>query len=195
MGNAVFLLLAGFATSVDSMSSFMWELAKNQKVQNKLRDELLQYGEDAPYLEQCLNEVLRLYPGSLTNRDMGEDVYHNDFRLVKGLNMNISIYSLHRDPKYWGPDAEEFKPERFEPAKVEKFHPAQYIPFGIGPRNCVGYNLAKLELRKIVTHIVLKYKLEFCEKTCPQISFIPLGALPYALPVQGPVFLKFTPIN
>lgn len=193
MGNAVFLMLAGFATSVDTMSALMWELARNQDVQDKLRADLLQYGENSKYMEQCLNETLRLYPGAMTNRDLSEDVYHKDFRLVKGLCFNISIYSIHRDPRYWGKDAEVWRPDRFEPSNVEKFHPAQFIPFGIGPRNCVGYNLAKLELTKFTVQFILKYKLEFCESTQSKLQFVPLGALPFALPIQGPVNLRITP--
>ena len=194
MGNAVFLMLAGFATSVDTLSALMWELAKNPQVQDKLRADLTQYGEQSKYLEQCLNETLRLYPGSMTNRDLGEHVYHKDFRLVKGLCMNISLYSVHRDPKYWGPDAEVWRPERFEPSNVAKFHPAQFIPFGIGPRNCVGYNLAKLELAKFTVQFVLRYKLELCSASQPKLQFVPLGALPFALPIQGPVYLKLKPL-
>jgi cytochrome P450 family 6 len=195
MGNAVFLMIAGFATSVDTMSTMMWHLAKNQDVQDRLRADIQQYGEKSKYLEQCINETLRLFPGSITNRDLSEDVYHRDFRLVKGLCFNVSIYSLHRDPKYWGPDAEEWKPERFDASNTSKFHPAQFIPFGIGPRNCVGYNLAKLELIKFTAQFFLKYKLEFCPKTQSKLEFVPLGALPFALPIKGPIYLKLQPVE
>lgn len=195
MGNAVFLMLAGFATSVDTMSALMWELAKNKSAQDKLRTDLLQYGEESKFLEQCINETLRLYPGAMTNRDLSEDVYHKDFRLVKGLCFNISIYSIHRDPKYWGQDAEVWKPERFDPANVKNFHPAQFIPFGIGPRNCVGYNLARLELSKFTVQFFLKYKLELCETSPEKLQFVALGALPFALPIKPPVDLKITPTH
>lgn len=195
MGNAVFLMLAGFATSVDTMSALMWELAKNKTVQDKLRADLLQYGEESTYLEQCINETLRLYPGAMTNRDLSEDVYHKDFRLVKGLCFNISIYSIHRDPRYWGKDAEVWKPDRFDPGNVQKFHPAQFIPFGIGPRNCVGYNLARLELAKFTVQFILRYKVELCSSSPSKLQFVALGALPFALPIKGPVNLKITPAN
>ena len=195
LGNAVFLMVAGFATSVDSMSALMWQLARNQDVQDKLRTDLKQYGEESKYLEQCINETLRLYPGSLTHRELSEDVYHKDFRLVKGLSFNINIYSVHRDPKFWGPDAEVWKPERFEPSNVAKFHPAQFIPFGIGPRNCVGYNLARLELAKFTVQSILKYKLEVCSQTPEKLEFVPLGALPFALPIKGPIHLKLKPVT
>jgi len=194
MGNAVFLMIAGFATSVDSMSALMWELAKNQEVQDKLRADLKQYGEGSKYLEQCLNETLRLYPGAMTNRELTEDIYHDNFRLVKGLCFNISLYSVHRDPKYWGPDAEIWRPDRFDPHLAAKFHPAQFIPFGIGPRNCVGYNLAKLELSKFTVQFILKYRIETCPTTQSKLEFVPLGALPFALPLQGPVPLKLTQV-
>lgn len=193
MGNSVFLMLAGFATSVDTMSALMWELARNPDVQEKLRSDLLQYGEDSVYLSQCLNETLRLYPGAMTNRDLSENVHHKDFRLVKGSCFNISIYSIHRDPRYWGADAETWRPERFDPKATKNHHPAQFIPFGTGPRNCVGYHLAKLELAKFAAKFFLKYKLEICEKTQSKLEFVKLGALPFALPIQGPVYLRIVP--
>lgn len=193
MGNAFFLMLAGFATSVDTMSALMWELAQNQKVQDKLRANLSQYGENSTYLKQCIDETLRLYPGSMTNRDLSEDVYHKDFRLVKGSCFNLSIYSIHRDPRYWGQDAEVWRPERFEASETAKFHQAQFIPFGIGPRNCVGYHLARLELTKFTVQFILKYKLDVCESTQSKLQFVPLGTLPFALPIKGPLNLKITP--
>lgn len=192
MGNAIFLMLAGFATSIDTMSALMWELARNPRVQDKLRTDLKSYGEQSQFLEQCIDETLRLYPGSITNRDLGGDVYHKDFRLVKGSCFNISIYSVHRDPRLWGSDADVWKPERFEPARKRNFHKAQFIPFGIGSRNCVGYNLAKLELSKFTVQLILKYKLELCDKTQSELEFVKLGALPFALPIKGPIYLKIS---
>lgn len=195
MGNAVFLMLAGFATSVDTMAALMWELARNPDVQDQLRSDLLQYGENSKFLEQCINETLRLYPGAMTNRDLSDHVYHENFRLVKGLCFNVSLYSVHRDKRWWGDDVLEWKPDRFEPSKVEKFHPAQFIPFGIGPRNCVGYNLAKLELIKFTAQLLLRYKLEVCDRTQDKLEMVSLGALPFALPVKGPVYLRFVQVN
>lgn len=192
MGNAFFLMLAGFATTVDTMSALLWELARHPDVQKKLREDLMQYGEDSKYLQQCLNETLRLYPGSMTNRDVGENTQHKGFCLPKGACMQISIYSIHRDPRLWGQDAEEWKPDRFDPSKAAEFHPAQFIPFGIGPRNCVGYNLARLEMTKLAAKLVLNYKFEPCAETQSKLQFVPLGALPFALPIHGPVFLRIS---
>lgn len=193
MGNAIFLMLAGFATSVDTMSALIWELAQHQDVQQRLRDDLLQYGEESKYLEQCINETLRLYPGSMTNRDLSEHIYHKDIRLLQGSCFNISIYSIHRDEKYWGKDANDWNPDRFEASKVKNHHPVQFIPFGIGPRNCVGYNLAKMELYKFTVQLILRYKFETCVQTQSKLDYLTLGALPFALPVKWPIYLKVTP--
>lgn len=194
MGNAVFLMVAGYATSVDSMSAMMWELAKHPQVQDKLRADLLRSGENSKYLEQCINETLRLYPGSITNRDLSDHVYHNGTRMVKGACLEVCLYSIHRDTKYWGPTANEWNPDRFEPELVAKFHPAQFIPFGIGPRNCVGYNLARLELVKYAAQFLTRYKLELTDKTQSKLNLVALGALPFALPVEGPIPLRLVPM-
>ena len=195
MGNAVFLMVAGFATSVDTMSILMWELAKNQEVQNKLRADLLQCGEKSKYLVQCINETMRLYPGAMTNRELGEDVQYKDFCLVKGACFNVSVYSIHRDPRYWGEDAEIWRPERFEASEVQKHHLAQFIPFGIGPRNCVGYHLARLELVKFAKSFLLQYKVEPCQRTQERLNFVPLGALPAANLIESPVYVKLSRIT
>lgn len=194
IGNSFFLMMAGYATSVDLMSVFLWLMAQHQDIQDKLRTELKAYGETSSYLEQCLNETLRLYPGATTNREVTEHVLHKDMRLVKGIILNVNVYGVHHNPKYWGPDVEEWKPDRFNQENIKKFHPAQFIPFGIGPRNCVGFHFAKLELVKLSAQLILRYKFNVCESTQDEIRRLPLGALPFALPVEGPVYLRVTKV-
>lgn len=58
--------------------------------------------------------------------------------LPAGSGIVASIWGVHRDPKYWGPDAENFDPDRFLPERFKLEHPCSYMPFSNGPRNCVG---------------------------------------------------------
>lgn len=194
IGNAFFLLVASFATSVDTMSALMWELATRQDIQDKLRDDLLMYGEESPYLQQVINETLRLYPGSISNRTLTETIKHGKYIIPRGACVNFCYYSVQRDKQLWGDDADEFKPDRMEKSKMDKFHASQFIPFGRGPRMCPGYSFAKIEITKLAAQLFLRYKLESCSKTEP-LKIMPLGALPYALPIPGPIYLKISRLN
>lgn len=190
-GNSFFLMMASYTTIVDLMSVFIWIIARDQERQNKLREELLLTGEKSQYLEQCINETLRLYPpASITNRELSQTMYHRDYVLPKGALLNVNIFSVHHDPKYWGPNVEEWLPERFDPDKAKLFHPGQFLPFGLGPRNCVGYHFAKLEVMKLASQLLIRYKFEACDKTQDALSILALGAFPFTLPIEGKVLLK-----
>src|SRR5579871_3275210 len=79
----------------------------------------------------------RLTPSvaQLPIRIASRDVMVGEYLIPKGAHITVNIYSLHHNPKYWGNDAEEFKPERFD-GDVEKQHAYDYIPFSTGTRSC-----------------------------------------------------------
>jgi cytochrome P450 len=65
---------------------------------------------------------------------------------------------VHRSKALWGEDADEFKPERFEPESIKQIHPYAYLPFSKGPRNCVGYNYATNSLKVVLAHFFRRFK-------------------------------------
>lgn len=75
------------------------------------------------------------------DRNCSKDYMYDDgklrFKIEKGSNIAIPIYSIQQDPKYY-PDPERFDPDRFSDANKHNIVPGSYIPFGIGPRNCIG---------------------------------------------------------
>lgn len=109
-----------------------------------------------------LQEVLRLYtPGPFTYRTTGKTVKLGEFYFPPGVGLSIPLLSVHHDPELWGDDAHEFKPERFSEgfSKASK-NPAAYVPFGSGPRNCVGQNFAMTEAKISLAMILQRFRFE-----------------------------------
>ncbi|CAH0407554.1 unnamed protein product [Chilo suppressalis] len=165
------MLLAGTDTSAVGASFVMVMLSKHQDVQEKLFQELLEVlgdeerpvtAEDLPrfkYLDAVVKETLRLYPPvPITARTTDKDyVLPSGKKIVKGTGVIIHIWGTHRNPKYWGPDVDVFRPERF--LDLQLAHPAAYMPFSHGPRNCLGYQYATMSMKTAIATLVRRYKV------------------------------------
>lgn len=117
-------------------------LAMHKHVQKKVMNELhevfssiddpidFDVTNKLPYLEMVIKETLRLFPiSAFTLRTSTDDFELDGYNIPAGTNFFLSVFKLHRNPKYWGEDAGEFKPERFEPDKIRNIHPYAYVPF------------------------------------------------------------------
>lgn len=85
-------------------------------------------------------------------------------KLQKGDILSVPMYGIHRDPKYF-PDPERFNPERFNDENKGKIVPQSYMPFGIGPRNCIGSRFALLEAKIVFIYLLSKFSLVIVEKS------------------------------
>ncbi|XP_070209346.1 cytochrome P450 3A18-like [Littorina saxatilis] len=113
----------------------------------------------------CMNEAMRLFPPLFViDREIDEDVELGEFKLKKGWRMVVPCYSIHRDPEYWT-DPLKYDPERHTPEAKAKRHPFAFMPFGFGPRNCIGMRLAQLEIRMAIATILQHYAPMLCEKS------------------------------
>lgn len=83
--------------------------------------------------------------------------YLESFTVPKGTLVFVPLVKLSRDPKVWGPDAEQFNPDHFLPERINKLHQHQYIPFSTGPRNCIGKTYAQLAVRTIVSQLLINF--------------------------------------
>jgi cytochrome P450 family 6 len=144
--------LGGFETS-SSLSVFtMYELALNPDIQDKLRHEIKTGIEDNDgkltydllfsfkYLDMVVNETLRKYPPAfIITRNSTKDftIPGTEMTIPANTDININVLSIHRDPEYY-PEPEKFDPERFTPENVKNRKPFTFIPFGDGPRKCIG---------------------------------------------------------
>ncbi|KXN92561.1 Benzoate 4-monooxygenase [Leucoagaricus sp. SymC.cos] len=169
---ALTLLIAGSDTTSNSTCAILYYLARNRYAQEKLHKELdEQLGTEdeltateaqvkhLPYLEACINEGLRLHSTSSLGLprvipEGGLTVCGQYF--PEGTILSVPSFTIHRDPAVWGEDVEAYRPERWfegDQAAIQK----TFNPFSVGPRGCVGRNLASLELLIIIASIMRRF--------------------------------------
>ena len=113
-----------------------------------------------PLLDQVIKETLRLYPPiHIGNRRATEDMEICGYRVPAGTRVMYSIYLSHRDKEHWR-DPEAFCPARFERGNKEKVPPFTYLPFGGGPRNCIGAAFAQVEVRTVLARLFQRFDFE-----------------------------------
>nr|CAD7580955.1 unnamed protein product [Timema californicum] len=181
--------LAGFETSATTISCCLHELAVNPDIQERLRKEvdtvLIKHGgqityealQDLKYMDAVVYETLRKYPpaGSLT-RFCTKDyqIPGTNVNIDKDVKVVIPVYAIHHDPKYY-PDPEKFDPERFSTENIKSQPNCTYLPFGEGPRNCMGLRFGLMQVKVGLTALLSKYKFSVCEKTSIPVTFCPIS--------------------
>ncbi|CAN7938530.1 unnamed protein product [Ixodes hexagonus] len=181
------IVAAGNDTTTAAMCWTLNLLGHNPDVQAKVHKELDEifssnHGDEITaddlrkmkYLECCLKEALRLYPSfPVIGRLLDEELIMDGHKVPKGVMCFISIFSLHRNPKYFK-DPESFMPERFLSDEIKSRHPYSYIPFSGGSKNCIGQKFAMIEMKLLLAKVLRKCKVE---------SKIPLDQLKVAYEV------------
>jgi cytochrome P450 len=152
------MLIAGHDTSTALLAWTFALLGQHPDVHTKLAHEVDML-EKSPLLDQVIKESLRLYPPiHIGNRRVAEEMQFNEGSIPAGERMFYSIYLTHRDPTIWE-NAENFCPERF--AHGRKTPPMAYVPFGGGPRACIGAAFGQAEARLVITRLLQTYRFEF----------------------------------
>ncbi|KAG8366489.1 hypothetical protein BUALT_Bualt17G0085300 [Buddleja alternifolia] len=165
--------LAGHETTSILLSWTFLLLAIHTDWQDKARKEVLElFGQDNPNAEglprlkianMIINEVLRLYsPAASLIRKVKRKVRLGEYEFPANMEFHIPPLALHRNPEIWGEDAHLFKPERFAQGvamATQNDHTA-FLPFGFGPRKCVGLNFAHNEVKIAMSMILQRYKFK-----------------------------------
>ncbi|CAF1443287.1 unnamed protein product, partial [Didymodactylos carnosus] len=171
--NIYLFMLAGYETSSTALSYLCYVLATHQHEQKILQNEIehnltsdfnYENINKLEYLDMFIRETLRMYPIApfIVNRKCNDDCTINGMQIKHGMNFIIDMFSVHYDPVLWGPtDPNIFYPERFK----TKRHPAAWLPFGIGPRNCIGLRFAMMEIKLTLIKILKCYTVLSGEKT------------------------------
>jgi cytochrome P450 len=165
----VTLLLAGHETTASTMSWAFYLLDKHPDAWDRVRTEAEEVLSGGPldaeamhgfkYTTMVLQETMRLFPPVwLLPRIAQEEDQIGEYRVPAGADVLISPYLLHRHPGFW-PDPGTFDPERFDPAKQADRDRYAYIPFGAGPRFCVGNTLGMMEATIVLATVARELRL------------------------------------
>ncbi|XP_044270810.1 probable cytochrome P450 9f2 [Tribolium madens] len=180
ISQALIFFLAGFDTVATLLNFLFYELAINPDIQNRLRAEMQSAGEKVTYetllklkyLDMVVSEALRKWPPAIaTDREVAKDYTiepkkpgEKPLFLKEGMLCSIPICAIHRDEKYY-PEPEKFDPERFNDENKHKINPSTFIPFGAGPRNCIGSRFALLEIKLLIFHVLKNFEIVPIKKT------------------------------
>jgi len=185
LAQSLLFFVGGFDTTESLILLCAYELAVNPDIQEKLYKELKEAsikndGElsfditmKLEYLDKVVSETLRKYPPAVRAERVCTKQYkvpNRDLVIEKDIIVAVQTYGIHHDPEYW-PDPEKFDPERFSEKVKATRHPYAYMPFGVGPRNCIAMRFALAEGKAALAHLILDFKLQPGSETQIPIKF------------------------
>lgn len=166
---ALIFLLAGYDTTSTALAFTLYELGAQPDLQAAVRAEIAEVvgdrrptAEDAAQLDltrRCLLEAMRLHPPAyITSRTTTVDTTVDGYDIPAGTVVAAVFAELHRNPTHW-PDPDRFDPDRFLPSAVEGRDRYAYLPFGGGPRSCIGEHFAMLEATLALTLLLRRWTI------------------------------------
>lgn len=190
----VIFLFAGQDTTATTLTYALWALGRHRDIQDRVAAEAYALGDRrlAPddvarlgYTVQVLREALRLCPPGPTGTRMAtQDVEVAGYRVEAGTMLVFGRMSVQRDPALWD-DPLRFDPDRFTPENMKARDRWQYVPFGGGPRSCIGDHFAMLEATLALATIVRRVQIESLEGDFPL-------AVPFTMVPGGPIPARVT---
>mmetsp|Transcript_5451 Transcript_5451/g.6369 ORF Transcript_5451/g.6369 Transcript_5451/m.6369 type:complete len:577 (+) Transcript_5451:288-2018(+) len=192
-GNALIFAFAGHDTTAHTLTWLVFELAQNMEIQKRLQNEVDAFfqslnGRDMTYedlsslqfMTKCVMETLRKWPAVAngTYRQIRFDDYvkgpdGKDVLLPKGTHVQITNWNRHRSAELWGPDVNEFNPDRewrgdeiWNGDGFRAYNPSteRFSPFTFAPRDCIGKNFAQMEMRAILCYLLKDFTFELTDK-------------------------------
>ncbi|KAI2810603.1 hypothetical protein BLOT_001766 [Blomia tropicalis] len=198
IAQSLIFLLAGYETTASAMSYCLFELAVQSDVQSRLykevqdakeRDPKLCYEtiQSLPFLDAVLTETLRKYPPALfvdreCTSEQGYYIPECNYKLSKGDGLQFPVYAIHHCPEFY-PEPDQFNPDRFMGDNRNLIQPYTYLPFGGGPRNCIGMRFALVEAKIGLANLIDRFELFQSKRTPNQLKI-----------TVGTVLLKTEPI-
>ena len=194
------LVMAGHETTANALAWTFYLLSRDPEVERRLRrdvsaaiGERAPDAEDAPrlrYSRMVVEESMRLFPPVWAiERQAVEDDVVGGFRIPKHALVAVSPFLLHRHRAYWE-NPEGFDPDRFSPEQAERRPKFAYLPFGGGPRQCIGMGFALMEAQMILARIVQRFRLDLVSghrvEPEPVVTLRPRAGLPMRVRLQAP---------
>ncbi|XP_014488267.1 PREDICTED: cytochrome P450 9e2-like [Dinoponera quadriceps] len=180
---------AGFDTASTLMCFLVHELAVHRDIQDRLYEEIEHFAErngeisyesmsKMTYLDMVVSEALRKYPPAPLNDRICVKSYKlppskpgcKSVIIEPNSLIWLPVYALHHDPNYY-PNPSKFDPERFSDKNKDNIVPYTYMPFGLGPRMCIGNRFALMEVKILVIHLLHKFIFKASEKTVEPMVF------------------------
>ncbi|XP_074485762.1 cytochrome P450 3A30-like [Sebastes fasciatus] len=195
LSNATIFVFAGYETSATTLVFLAYNLARNPEVMKRLQEEIdstfpnkgaVHYEDlmQMEYLDSVVDECLRLYPpAGRLERTAKETVKIGGITIPKGMLVMIPVYTVHRDPELW-PEPEQFKPDRFSKQNKQSINPYTYLPFGLGPRNCLGMRFALMMVKLALVEVLQNYSFSVCEETEIPLTMSPEGLVGPLKPIK-----------
>ena len=171
---SLILLIAGHETTANALAWSWYLLSQHPQMVDQIRkeiDEVLGHEEltfqilpRLKYLNAVLQEAMRLFPPAwITERIPINDDQFEGMILPKNRIIGIYIYGVHHAPEYW-PDPEKFDPSRWMGDKKKNQIPFSYLPFGGGPRLCIGNNFAMMEMQLLMIRMIPRFDLQLSDE-------------------------------
>jgi cytochrome P450 len=184
----VVFLGAGYDTTATTLTYALWALGHHLDLQDRVAAEVAAVGDrpltsdDVPrlgYTVQVLHEALRLCPpAAATSRMVMKDFDVDGYRVEAGTLVVVGIYAMHRDPVLWDHPL-VFDPDRFSPANSKDRDRWQFLPFGGGPRSCIGDHFAMLEATLGLATIIRHTEIQSLDDDFPlAVAFTMVAAAP-----------------
>ncbi|KAK7861749.1 hypothetical protein R5R35_002485 [Gryllus longicercus] len=178
-------LMDGFETTASTLNYMLFELARNDAVQDKLRKEIQDAIIDGSisyetlhglkYLDMVMQETLRKYPPLPFISRTSTSKYTlpgTNVTLEKGSRIILPMYGFHMDPEFHR-NPKIFDPDRFSEENKRNIPNYSFMPFSEGPRNCIGMRFAHMQTKSAVAHLLSKYSVHPCSSTPEEIIFNP----------------------
>ncbi len=166
------LFLAGYETTSQTLSWLFYQVARHEEIATAIREEVgnccstqftVHELAKLKYTTAVIKETMRLYPAVwlMVRKNISNTVLGN-YTLPKRSVMLLNVYGIHHNANYWD-RPEEFRPDRFNEANMKLQHPFSYLPFGIGPRVCIGQPLAMMLMQIVVGRLISSFKCTLAE--------------------------------
>lgn len=185
ISDLLILIFAGHDTSANTFMFLLYEMAKNPEAVSSLQKELdtafpsendhitWEKVSHLPYLSYCVKEAMRLWPvaASGSSRTLVSDILYEGYVIPKGSVCQTFFYSMFRQP--WIREADEFIPSRWDEAAIGSQAVElneMLMPFSLGKRNCIGQNLAKMQLHLLAANFFRHFTFELMEE--PPLRFM-----------------------
>jgi cytochrome P450 len=185
-------MAAGHDTTATTLAYSLWALGHHPEMQTRIASEVAAVGdrqltpEDVTrlgYTVQVVQEALRLCPpGAVIARHAVQDVEVDGYRVEAGSMVVYGVYAVHRDPNWWDRPL-VFDPERFSPEQAKSRNRWQYVPFGGGPRSCIGDHFAMLEATLALATIIRRCEIRSVADDFPI-------AVPFTTVAAAPVYVR-----